>query len=370
MCWRLVQPWLLFMLVISQEGRSVTSFDQGESNVELGTGSVRRKALGTYAIAYFGKFSGGQTTRSRTERYRADRKLTERAWKSIIDHVVLPNEGRTTGNSSSSSSGGGGGGGGEHGLAFVEKAQVDVFMHHWDCSLASWADETFNSGEDRGGWLVASSCDNETHGPYRGFQNWGGMLCEDIQVVANKMGVPVNPGKGQPEATQFCLWRSIQRVMALVRAAEDSTAKLTPLPRSDSSALYSNGMASAAFVATAHFRYRGVMLLRHDLYVTAPLHFREALQGVPPNAVVIPRQCPASGVSRGERRGSSPTCGNFLQVRREKRLHELDWVWWASSTKPLEYLAQLPDNWPPTEVVQMANNKTERRHYSGSHTAW
>lgn len=86
--------------------------------------------------------------------------------------------------------------------------------------------------------------------------------------------------------------------------------------------------------------YKGIMLLRHDLLVTSDVLFSEALKGVPKRALVIPRQCGASGVTLG--RNGRGSCGN-LNLKRAgiDYRHELDWLWFASSSTVLYELAEV-----------------------------
>ena len=54
-----------------------------------------------------------------------------RGWKSVMEHVILPNERSQNGTS------------------------VDVFAHHWNCSMAPFLRDTFRHR------LKASACDDE-----------------------------------------------------------------------------------------------------------------------------------------------------------------------------------------------------------------
>ena len=267
-----------------------------------------------YALVYFGRFAGSNNTRARNAGYRADMKQTLQAWKSVTRHVILPNERSYRIGSGNSS--------------------IDVFVHHWNCSLRHYVSRAF------GMRLRGTSCHDEEHGPYQ-FESWGGLTCEDIEVAAVKMGVEVSAASSSPEIPQFCMWKSIQYAMDLLTSIEKE---------------HQGGLV-----------YKGIMLLRHDLYVTTEVLFSEALKGIPPRAVVIPRQCSATGLSVTRRQGN---CGNFIVQRAGSISHELDWLWFASSSTVLNQLAQLVDTWPKRETVRVGDSRHKTLRYDGSHTAW
>jgi hypothetical protein len=260
----------------------------------LPAGFGEEEGIGTFAVVYFGRFGG--VSRARESTFGVDARTTMRGWKSVMEHVILPNERSQNGTS------------------------VDVFAHHWNCSMAPFLRDTFRHR------LKASACDDEAHGPYYEFKTWGGPTCEDVNAVSQAMGVPIKPKLGTPEVPQYCLWKSIQRAMKLVAVAEEAGGGAT---------------------------YNGVVLLRHDLVVTSDTLFSVALKGVvPERAVVIPRQCVASGL-KIHRKG----CGT-LKLKRAGAdfAHEMDWVFFAKKSSVLLSLAQLTDEWP--------------KGADGSHKAW
>lgn len=138
----------------------------------LPTAGLYGAPLGKFALVYFGRLSGLNDTRGRESTYQADAQSTMRSWKSVLEHVVLPNEGAYNGT-------------------------VDVYAHNWNCSHSPLVARAF------GNRLKASSCHNESHGPYFNFKTWGGYTCEDVNVVAGRMSIQIQHKMGFPEVPQF-----------------------------------------------------------------------------------------------------------------------------------------------------------------------